>query len=96
MSKTITYEEAFYWQIEHTKEDVNTKVYKKEALAALKSTHIECLDAQDVALLATEAGITPNEARRMMIHPEDANEAFIAEVNSFENDDTDDLFEYFS
>jgi len=72
------------------------KVNKKEALKELRSTHLEVLDAQDVRYLADEAGVSPNEARKLMIKPKDINERFIAEMNSFENDETDDMIDYFS
>jgi len=80
--------------VQKHKEEV--KVNRKEALKELRSTHLGLLDAQDVQCLANEAGVTPNEARRLMIKPKDYQERFMAEIRSFDNDETDDLIDYFS
>ncbi len=70
-------------------------VDKEAVIQEIKETMIECLDATDINYLAAEAGITPNEVRGLMLKPNDPHEAFMAEIHSFENDETDAIFEYY-
>ena len=76
--------------------EVSIPVSKEEALEEIKTTHIECMTAMDINMFANDAGITPNECRRMMIQPDgNDNENFKAILNTFEDDETDSLFDYF-
>jgi hypothetical protein len=93
-SKTvISWTQASSFAEKH-KEDII--INREQALIELRSTHLEVLDAQDVQYLAKEAGVMPNEARKLCIKPEDSYQRFMAEVHSFDNDCTDDLIDYFS
>lgn len=90
--KTISFDSAIHWQKNH-KEEV--KVKREELLEEVRTTCIDGLDARDINYYAAELGIDPNEVRRMMMSPDDPQEAFMAEMNSFAEDDTDAIFEYY-
>ena len=91
-NNTITYESAIFWQ---KQEQIIEQENREDALQEIKDTCIDGLDAADVNYMASAAGIHPNEARRLFRKPNDSGERFMAEVNSFENDETDNIIDYF-
>jgi len=92
MKATIEFNIAQHKLIEQENKD---RLRKEAALEEIKTTNIQGLDACDINLFAVEAGITPNEVRRLMLKPDDLDEAFQAELYSFENDETDNIFDYY-
>lgn len=97
MGTTFHYEQytkEFKEKIEKVRE--KERISKEEIIEEIKSTHIECLDAMDINYYAAASGLEPNVVRRMMIQPdnEDENENFMAIINSFDNDETDSLIDY--
>ena len=60
-----------------------------------KTMHLSGHSAMDINMYAAEAGIDPNEVRRLMIHDEDTQVDFEDEIASFEDDETDSIFSYF-
>ena len=92
MNNIIQFEQA--QQIsEQIAEDRQREI--QDARVCITQMYLECLDATDINLLAAEADWTPNKVRREMIHDEDAEVDFLNELASFENDETDSLFDYY-
>lgn len=90
--KTISYDTAIFWQKKAKEEKIQNR---EEILDEIRSTCIEGLDACDINYFAAEADLSPNEVRSMMQRPNDPQDAFMAEIHSFENDETDSLFDWF-
>ena len=89
---TISFNSAIHWQKVH-KEEV--KVNREELIQEIKETHLEGLDARDINYYANEVNLHPNKVRRMMIPEEDPQQQFMNEIESFRDDETDSIFEFY-
>jgi len=79
----------------HEQHQIQEKKHKEALIEEFKTMHLSGHSAMDINIYAAEAGIEPNEVRRLMIHDEDANVDFIDEIQSFEDDETDSIIDYF-
>ena len=92
MSNTITYESAIYWQ---HKEVERQAEQREDTLEEVRTTELEMMDARDINYYAGILGIEPNEVRNMMMQPEDPGLRFEAQINSFAEDETDAIIDFF-
>ena len=97
MDKTIHYNDAIYWTAPEKKEVDHTQQSREAILQEICDTHLECLDARDINYYAAEVDLPPNEVRNMMIQPDskDENQNFLSVLHSFDNDETDNIIDYF-
>jgi hypothetical protein len=91
-NNTISYESAIFWQ---HKEQERQEIQREDILEEVKTTQLECMDARDINYYAGILGIEPNKVRDMMLQPEDPQLAFEAQINSFADDETDSIINYF-
>ena len=102
-SQNVRFHSAMALQLMHEKkafscfcsDDWLEKKRKEALIKEFKTMHLSGHSAMDINIYAAEAGIEPNEVRRLMIHDEDANVDFMDEIQSFEDDETDSIIDYF-
>lgn len=90
--QTINWSKAIQAKKDQEKKDA---IHRAEAIKEIKLTTLEGLDARDINMFAAEAGIEPNDVRRLMVHTDDLNQDFKNELDSFEDDETDSIFDYY-